>query len=346
MIAPFVHDAPPQRVVFAPGAVERVGEEAAHLGLERALTVATPGSGARLGSRIAKLLGDKSAGLHAEAVVHVPTAVAYAGLKLAQAARADGLVAVGGGAAIGLAKAIALKTGLPILAVPTTYSGSEATAIWGTTEGDRKTTGRDTKVVPRTIIYDPELTLGLPAAVTAASGMNAIAHCVEALWIPERTPVTMALAGEALGRFMSHLPRAVADGGDKEARSECLIAAWLAGTVLTSGTGLHHKLAHVLGGLGLPHAETHAIILPHVMRFNLAAAEDARLRLGRVLDMQDPAYLLGHFVQRFPIPKRLRDVGLDEKKIPDVAAQAAALGIKVPRPVSVDDAAALLRAAF
>src|SRR5262245_63279123 len=187
MTPSFVHDAPPQRVVFAPGAVERVGEEAAHLGLQRALTVATPGSGARLGSRIAKLLGDKSAGLHAEAVVHVPTAVADAGLKLAQAARADGLVAVGGGAAIGLAKAIALKTGLPILAVPTTYSGSEATPIWGTTEGDRKTTGRDQKVVPRTVMYDPELTLGLPPTVTAASGMNAIAHCVEPLSIPERS---------------------------------------------------------------------------------------------------------------------------------------------------------------
>src|SRR5215510_10698109 len=242
MTPSFVHDAPPQRVVFAPGAVERVGEEAAHLGLQRALTVATPGSGARLGSRIAKLLGDKSAGLHAEAVVHVPTAVADAGLKLAQAARADGLVAVGGGAAIGLAKAIALKTGLPILAVPTTYSGSEATPIWGTSEGERKTTGRDPKVLPRVIVYDPELTLALPPAVTAASAMNAIAHCVEGLWVPERTPVTMAYATEAMRRFGEHLPRAVADGSDREARSECLAAAWLAGAVLVLGTGLHHKL--------------------------------------------------------------------------------------------------------
>ena len=348
MTAPFVHDAPPQRVVFAPGAVERVAKEAAHLGLTRALTIATPGSGARLGSRITKLLGERSAGLHAEAVVHVPTAVAAAGLKAAQAAQADGLIAVGGGAAIGLAKAIALETGLPILAVPTTYSGSEATPIWGTTEGDRKTTGRDQKVVPRTVIYDPELTLGLPAAVTAASGMNAIAHCVEGVWIPERTPVTVALAHEALTRFGKYLLRAVADGGDRQARSECLIAAWLAGTVLTGGTGLHHKLAHVLGGLGLPHAETHAIILPHVTRFNLAAqgADEARTRLAQALGTDDPAKKLAEFVQEFPIPKRLRDVGLDEKRIPDVAAQAAALGIKVPRPVSAEDAAALLRAAF
>src|SRR5262245_13411232 len=346
MTLPFVHDAPPQRVVFAPGAVERAGDEAAHLGLQRALTIATPGSGARLGSRVAKLLGDKSAGLHAEAVVHVPKNVVEAGLKAARAARADGLVAVGGGAAIGLAKAIALATGLPILAVPTTYSGSEATPIWGTTEGDRKTTGRDQKVVPRTIIYDPELTLGLPAAVTAASGMNAIAHCVEGLWIPERTPVTVGLADEALARFAKSLPRAVADGADKAARSDCLIAAWLAGTVLTGGTGLHHKLAHVLGGLGLPHAETHAIILPHVTRFNLASAPEARGRLAQALGADDPAEQLAAFVRKFPIPKRLRDVGLDAKRIPDVAAQAAALGIKEPRPVSADDAAALLTAAF
>src|SRR5262245_15147046 len=189
----FVHDIAPQRVVFASGAVDRVGEEAARLSLERALTIATPGSGARLGTRIVELLGARSAGLHAEAVVHVPREVAGAGLAAVRSARADGLVAVGGGAAIGLAKAIALETGLPILAVPTTYSGSEATPIWGTTEGDRKTTGRDARVLPPSIIYDPDLTLGLPPAVTAASGMNAMAHCVEGLWIPERTPHTMAL---------------------------------------------------------------------------------------------------------------------------------------------------------
>src|SRR4051794_3836850 len=176
MALSFVHDVAPQRVVFAFGAVERVGEEAVRLGLERALTIATPGSGARLGSRVVALLGARAAGLHAEAVVHVPNEVAAAGLAAARSARADGLVAVGGGAAIRLAKAIARDTGLPMVAVPTTYSGSEATPIWGTTEGDRKTTGRDARVLPRTIIYDPDLTLGLPAAVTAASGMNAFAH--------------------------------------------------------------------------------------------------------------------------------------------------------------------------
>src|SRR5579862_2444630 len=202
----FTHDVAPQRVVFAPGAIAGVGDEARRLGFSRALIVATPGSGARLGKTVADLLGDRVAGLHAQAVVHVPKSVAETGLAVARETRADGLIAAGGGAAIGLAKAIARETGLPILALPTTYSGSEATPIHGTTDGERKITGRDAKVLPRTIVYDPELTVGLPAAVSAASGMNAIAHCVEGVWIAERTPVTVALATEAMRRFAKNLP--------------------------------------------------------------------------------------------------------------------------------------------
>jgi maleylacetate reductase len=345
MILPFVHDMTPQRVVFAPGAVERVGEEAARLGFERALVIATPGSGTRLGAHIVTLLAARAAGLHAGAVVHVPKAVAEAGVKAAQESRADGLVAVGGGAAIGLAKAIALASGLRILAVPTTYSGSEATPIWGTTEDERKVTGRDPRVLPRTIIYDPELTMGLPAAISAASGMNAIAHCVEGLWIAERTPFTVALAADALARWAGHLKRVVAAPDDREARGECLVAAWLSGTVLTTGTGLHHKLAHVLGGLGLPHAETHAIILPHVARFNLVAAPEARARLARAFGADEPASALADLLRALPIPQRLSEVGFDRARIPDVATAIAALSIKEPRPVAETDAAALLSGA-
>src|SRR5215510_2749027 len=344
MVASFIHDIQCQRVVFAPGAVACVADEAARLGLNRALVIATPGSGARLGGRLVEILGARGAGLHAQAALHVPKPVAEAGIAAARGA--DGLVAAGGGAGIGLAKIIARDLGLPIIAVPTTYSGSEATAIWGLSDGERKFTGKDMRVLPRTIVYDPELTLALPAATSAASAMNAIAHCVEGLWVPDRTPFLAALATDATRRFGIYLPRVIADGGDREARAECLVAAWLAGVVLASGTGLQHKLAHVLGGLGLPHAETHAIILPHVTRFNLAAAPDARGRLARALGSDDPAAKLAGFVQDFPIPKRLRDVGLDKARIPEVAKQAAALGIKAPRPVSADDAAALLTAAL
>ncbi len=188
--------------------------------------------------------------------------------------------------------------------------------------------------------------MGFPARVEPRrAALNAFAHCVEGLWIPERTPFSEALAADALARFARHLPRVVADGSDREARAECLIAAWLAGTVLTTGTGLHHKLAHVLGGLGLPHAETHAVILPHVTRFNVATREDVRARLTRALGHDDPAAALAAMLRQFPIPQRLTEIGFDRSRIPEVAAQAAALGIKEPRVATAEDVAALLTAA-
>src|SRR5256712_3127741 len=317
----FVHDLPGQRVVFAPGAVVRIADEAARLGLNRALVIATPGSGARLGGRLVEILGARATGLHAQASLHVPKPVAEEGV--AAAAGVDGLVAAGGGAAIGLAKIIARDLALPIIAVPTTYSGSEATAIWGMSEGERKFTGKDERVLPRTIVYDPELTLALPAAVSAASAMNAVAHCVEGLWVPDRTPFLMALATDAARCFAENLPRVIADGKDRAPRGRCLAAAWLAGTVLAAGTGLQHKLAHVLGGLGLPHAETHAIILPHVTRFNLPAAADARTRLTAVLGGEG-ADRLAEMLRGFPIPQRLTEVGFDRAKTDFVAQEIAA----------------------
>jgi maleylacetate reductase len=344
MLSSFIHDLPSQRVVFAPGAVARIADEVARLGLARVLVVATPGSGARLGVRIVESLGVCGAGLHAQAMIHVPRPVAEAGLAAARAAGADGLVAAGGGAAIGLAKIIARDLGLPIVAVPTTYSGSEATPIWGMSDGERKFTGKDVKVLPRTIIYDPELTLSLPPAVSAASAMNAIAHCVEGLWVPDRTPFVMALASDAARRFGRHLPRAIGSGADRDACAECLVAAWLAGVVLCTGTGLQHKLAHVLGGLGLPHAETHAIILPHVTRFNLAAAPDARARLAEAFGAE-PADGLADMLRSFPIPQKLSQVGFDPAKIDFVAGEVAAIAISVPRRVSAADVRGLLLAA-
>jgi len=341
----FTHDVSAQRVVFAAGALARVDEEAERLGLSRVLVVATPGSGARLGEKVVEILAARSVGLHAGAVIHVPKVVAEAGLAAARAANADGLVAAGGGSAIGLAKAIARETGLPIIAIPTTYSGSEATSIFGITDGARKVTGRDAKVMPRTIIYDPELTLGLPASVSAASGMNAIAHCVESFWADGRTPVTLALASEAMRRFAKSLPAVVANGADRDARGECLVAGWLSGTVLSVSNGLQHKLAHVLGGLGLPHAEAHAIILPHVTRFNLAAAPEAKARLAEALGSDDPAAAIANMLKQFPIPQRLRDIGFDAGKMDFVAGEIAAQSIKSPRPVAVADVREVLAGA-
>jgi maleylacetate reductase len=346
MTTTFIHDMPAQRVVFGSGATAKVAGEAERLGIARALVVATPGSGQRLGEQVFAQLGSRGASLHAHAVTHVPRPVAEAGLAAAKAANADGLVAVGGGAAIGLAKAIALQTGLPILALPTTYSGSEATPIYGTSEGDRKITGRDTKVLPRTILYDPDLTLGLPAAISAASGMNAIAHCVEALWISACTPVITAISTESIRLFGSYLTRAVDNGRDVEAREQCLIAAWLAGSSLVVGTALHHKLAHVLGGLGLPHAETHAIILPHVTRFNLEQAPAVKARLATAMGVADPAARLADMLRGFPIPQRLSEVGMAKDKIGFAAEEIGKLNLREPRPASTADVRAILDAAF
>jgi maleylacetate reductase len=346
MLTPFIHDAPPQRIVFAPGALARIGDETARLRVRRALVVTTPGSGARLGARVLELLGEAGAGLHAHAVMHVPRKIAAEGLRAATEAGADGLVVVGGGSAIGLGKAIAHGTGLPIVAIPTTYSGSEATPIFGLSEGERKIVERSPQVLPRTVMYDPDLTLGLPPAVTAASGMNALAHCVEALWVPDRTPVTVAHAMEGLRLLCAQLPRAVMDGNDRAARGTCLAASWLAGSALAAGTGLHHKLAHVLGGFGLPHAETHAIILPHVARFNLGSAPEAAKRLCAALGGREPVDALAALLQRLPIPQRLRDVGFEREKIEVAALQVDALGIKAPRPVTAADVRTLLNAAY
>ena len=345
MPVPFIHDIAAQRVVFASGAIARIAEEAAHLGIERALVVATPGSGERLGRRVVEILGARAAGLHAQAVVHVPKAVAEKGVAAASESRADGLVAVGGGAAIGLAKIIARDLALPILALPTTYSGSEATSMWGLSDGERKFTGKSANVLPRTIVYDPELTLSLPAAVSAASAMNGVAHCVEALWVADRTPYLVALATDAVRRFAQHLPRVIADGNDRGARGECLVAAWMAGVVLAPGTALQHKLAHVLGGLGLPHAETHAIILPHVARFNLVAAGEARTRLAEALGGEGGEKLAA-MLAGLPIPQNLSAVGFDRGKTDFVADEIAKLAITAPRPVTANDVRALLAAAF
>ena len=271
----------------------------------------------------------------------MPKAVAEAGVAAARGA--DGLVAAGGGAAIGLAKIIARDLALPILAVPTTYSGSEATAIWGMSEGERKFTGKDTRVLPRTIVYDPDLDIG-----AAGGGERRQRH--ERHRPLRRGPLGCryhAIPRRARRRRGAPLRRASAARSPMAptcARAQCLLAAWLAGTVLTAGTGLQHKLAHVLGGLGLPHAETHAIILPHVTRFNLAAPE-AHARLADALD-GEPAEALAAMLAGFPIPRRLGEVGLDRGKIDFVATEAAKLAIAVPRKVSADDVRALLAAAY
>lgn len=275
----------PGRVVFGAGVARTaLAGELERLGATRVLVVTTDRERARVEVLLAPA-ADRIAGTFTAVRQHVPVSTAQAARELAARVGADAVLAVGGGSSIGTAKAIALTTGLPIVAVPTTYAGSEMTPVWGLTEDGRKTTGRDQRVLPRTVLYDPELTVSLPAAVSAASGLNALAHAVEAFWAPGANPVTAVLAAEAIRALAAGLPGVVADGTDRPARTDALYGAYLAGSAFAvAGSGLHHKICHVLGGrYNLPHAETHAVVLPHVLAFNAPAVPAAAARIAAAL---------------------------------------------------------------
>jgi maleylacetate reductase len=330
------------RTVFAPGALSRLGEEINRLG-RRALLLSAP-SKAQLAGRIPSHAGESLAGTYYGAAAHVPQSVADAAIDHARKLGADCLVALGGGSTIGLAKAIALELPLPIIAVPTTFSGSEMTPIWGITGPGGKTTGRDPAVLPATVIYDPELVVTLPPRLAAVSGLNAVAHCVEALYAVDSNPMTSLMAEEGLRALADGLPAILEMPGDLGARSKALYGAWLAGCCLgTVAMGLHHKLCHTLGGsFGLPHAETHAVLIPHVMAFNAEAAPDASERIARVLGASDAAAGLRQLVRRLGVTATLAGLGLREEDIAAAAAIAASSPYCNPRPASRDDIAALL----
>jgi maleylacetate reductase len=285
----------------------------------------------------------------AEARMHVPVEVARRARELADELGADGCVAVGGGSAVGLGKAIALEHDLPIIAVPTTYAGSEMTPVWGLTEGGEKRTGRDVRVLPRSVLYDPEMTLSLPAQMSATSGMNAIAHAVEGLYAPDATPIISLMAEEGARALAAALPRVVADGSDIHARAEAQYGAWLCGAVLAATTmSLHHKLCHTLGGtLDLPHAQTHTVVLPHALAFNQPAAPQAVAALSRALGgVRDPARELWELAGRLGAPRSLAELGMAEADIPRIADLAVAKPYANPRPVTRDGVESLLRAAW
>src|SRR5512146_620021 len=310
---PFVYNGLPGRVVFGAGVLAQLPEELERLGAKRALLLSTPGR-AEDARRLAASLGARAAGVYDKAVMHVPLPVAEDARRVARELGADCCVALGGGSTVGLAKAIALTSSLPVLAVPTTYSGSEMTTVYGLTEGGLKRTARDARVLPKTVIYDPTLTLGLPAHTSAASGMNAIAHCVEALYARDANPITSLMAEEGIRALAAALPRIMKNQNDLDARSDALYGAWLAGVALGStGVALHHKLCHTLGGsFNLPHAETHAIVLPHAARYNRDAAPEAMARVARALGADDAPRGLYDLELKLSLKMRLSDIGLRE----------------------------------
>lgn len=343
----FTYQALPMRVTFGTGTVAKLGEELGLLGLSRVLVLCSPEQ-EDTGNRVADALGGFAVGVLAEARMHVPTEIADRAREQAVRLGADGCVAVGGGSAIGLGKAIALEHGLPVVAVPTTYAGSEMTPVWGLTENGRKRTGRDPRVLPRSVVYDAELTVSLPAEISAVSGMNALAHAVEGLYAPDRSPIVSLMAEEGARTLASALPRVVADGQDISARSEAQYGAWLCGAVLGATTmSLHHKLCHALGGaLDLPHAQTHTVVLPHALAYNAPAAPQAVTSLSRALGVDDPARALWDLAGALGAPRALRDLGMAETDIPDVVALAVESPYANPREVTAEGIRALLTAAW
>jgi alcohol dehydrogenase class IV len=343
----FRHESRAQRIVLGAGVARtELAAEVAAVGGTRVLLIAAPAE-AGLAEQLTRDL--PVVGTFDGVREHVPVEVAEAARTLATRLRADVLVCVGGGSTTGTAKAVAMTSGLPIVAVPTTYAGSEATAVWGLTERGRKTTGTDPSVLPRSVVYDPELTVTLPVDLTVASGLNAMAHCVDSLWGPDANPVSEALAVAGARNLRQGLPAVRLDGTDLAARADVLGAAYLAATAFASaGSGLHHKICHVLGGTyALPHAATHAVVLPHVAAFNVPLSPTAGSALALAMGRDDGVTGLRDLYLALDAPTALRDLGLAESDLPEaVGLVVEAAPASNPRPVDTAGIEQLLRAAW
>lgn len=343
----FEHESLTQRVCFASGeAAALVRAEVERLGASRVMVIAAAAE--------AELAQTVTAGLPVvvrwgEVVMHVPLEVAERARTVAAEHRADLLISVGGGSTTGLAKAVALTSGLPIIAVPTTYAGSEATSVWGLTEQARKTTGVHEGVLPRAVVYDATLTVSLPVPMSVASGLNALAHCVDAMWGPRVDPIDRALAGEGIRALAAGLPAVVADPAGLPGRARMLYGTYLSAVAFSSaGSGLHHKICHVLGGrYDLPHAQTHAVVLPYVLAFNAPAAPEAEQRIAAAFGAGSAVEGLERLRRDVAAPTALRDYGLQETDVDDaVQAVLDVVPDGNPRPVTAGDIHRLLRAAW
>jgi maleylacetate reductase len=343
----FTYQSLPGRVVFGSGSILRLSEELVRLGASRALVMCGPQQRS-VAAGIAEMLGGRAAGIFDEAAMHVPIEVARRARAEASRLRADCCVSIGGGSTTGLAKAIAIVSELPIVAIPTTYAGSEMTPIWGLTEGGIKKTGRDLRVLPRIAIYDPDLTATMPAALAGPSGMNAIAHCVEALYAEDANPIVSLMAEEGMRALAHSLPAVVENPHDREARSGAFYGAWLAGCALGAvGMALHHKLCHTLGGsFDLPHAQTHAIVLPHAVAYNASAAPDAMKRIASTIGAAGAAGALFDLGRAVGAKMSLREIGMKQSDLDRAADLAVRSAYYNPRNITRDGIRALLDDAF
>jgi maleylacetate reductase len=325
----FTFTAQMPRVLFGAGVLPQLAAEVDRLGARRALVLCTPEQ-ADQAQQVAGLLGARAAGVYAKAVMHVPVETARDARTVAAALGADCAVAVGGGSTVGLGKAIALESALPIIAVPTTYAGSEMTPIYGITEAGVKKTGRDARVLPKTVLYDPQLSRSLPAQLSAASGMNAIAHAAEGLYAHDGNPIVSLMAQEGIAALARALPVLQQHAQDLQARSDALYGAWLCGAVLGHvSMGLHHKLCHTLGGtFNLDHARTHTVVLPYALAYNTAHAQAAMATIAHALQADDAAGGIQQLAQRLNLPTALKDIGMPRQGL----ARAAELAVQTPYP--------------
>lgn len=349
---PFVHDTPSTRVVFGSGRRRELTQEVERLGARRVLLIAGRHD-TDLSAELAEGLGELLVAHVDEVVMHVPAAVAARALEAATAADADLIVAAGGGSAIGLAKAVARHRRTRILALPTTYAGSEMTQILGITEAGRKRTVNDEALRPQTVIYDPELTLGLPRDLSANSGMNALAHLVEGLYAPGVSPLSVVTAQEGIRALASALPRVMQDPMDRDARADALAGAWLGGWVLgTTGMGVHHTICHVLGGtFDLPHAPTHAAVLPYATAYNAEVAPEAMRRIAHALTEaftpeSDAATGLWSLGQHVGATTSLRALGLPHDALEPAVDLVVEANPVNPRPLDRESLLTLLEAAY
>ena len=334
--ASFVFQGRIPRVVFGAGSLSHLERELEVIKAQSVLLLCTPRQKKSI-EEICKRLGSRCAGIFANAEMHVPIAVADEGSRVARETGADCLVAIGGGSTIGLAKAIALTSSLPILAIPTTYSGSEMTPIYGVTRDQEKKTGRSDVVLPKAVIYDPDLTMNLPVATSVTSGINAIAHAAEGLYARDANPVMSAIAEEGMRALVRGLPQLLVGGDAQEARADCLYGSWLCGVVLGNvGMGLHHKLCHTLGGtFNLPHAETHSVILPYVLAYNADAAPHAMARIAQLFSAANAAQAMFDFECGLGAPQSLKKLGMPESGL-DLCAKMVAKEA-YPNPEKVEE---------
>lgn len=343
----FTQTLPQVRVRFGAGIRHELAAEIEALGCKRALILSTPPQ-ADLAQEVADRIGALAAGAFTRAQMHTPVDVSEEATAHARAIGADCVIAVGGGSTTGLGKAIAWRTDLPQIVVPTTYAGSEATPILGQTEGGRKTTVTDRRIQPEVILYDPELVVSLPAAMTVTSALNAMAHAAEGLYARDRGPLTTLMAAEGLTAFRDALPAVVRDPADLAARGETLYGAWLCGTVLgTIGMALHHKLCHTLGGsFDLPHAETHAVVLPHAIAYNEAAVPELLAPVADIFGGTSAGAALHRFAVDMGAPTALKDLGLKEEDLDRATEIATQNPYWNPRPVEAAPLRALLQRAW